>query len=247
MKSHTMPDIDENPHEESPWSLLGFAAFLFFLGWFIFRALAGFEEQGGSVRMPVIAILAYKLLGKWGITGLFCAGGFVMLYRAMRAMRQGQWADEENAEAAAPILSERQSARIDTGVNLIASLIANIPLILTWVVLIYAIHEMRYFHSLLPSSIPRSTRSFYGLWALLPLCLPAVYSFVFRKSFIEAFGLFAAALAMTFLSVGIFYSNLTPALTFASTSAFAWVPLVQLIWCLILIRLLNNRRNARED
>ncbi|MBX3670213.1 MAG: hypothetical protein KF778_17570 [Rhodocyclaceae bacterium] len=247
MALRTMPDSDEKSLAETPWSLLGAAAVSFFLGWVVFQALASWEQHGGSVRMPVIAILVYKLLGKWGITGLFCAGGCVMLYRAMRAMRQGQWADEQNAESDdTPVLSERQSAHIDTGVNLIAILIANIPFVLTWAVLVYAIHEMGYFHALLPSSMARLTRSFYGLWTLLPFCLPAIYSFVFRTSFIEACGLFAATLAMTVMSAGIFYSNLTPSQTFSSTAAFGWVPLAQLIWCLILIKLLKDRRHARE-
>lgn len=44
-------------------------------GYFLFNHL---ETNGGSMRIPVIAIGLYNLIGKWGILGIFAVlGGFL--------------------------------------------------------------------------------------------------------------------------------------------------------------------------
>ena len=36
------------------------------------------EREGGSVRMPAVVILAYKMLGKWGVLAVFGGLGGLM-------------------------------------------------------------------------------------------------------------------------------------------------------------------------
>jgi hypothetical protein len=48
--------------------LLGFAVWMYY-------DLTAFEAAGGERRMQWILVLAYKLLGKWGVVGFFALAG----------------------------------------------------------------------------------------------------------------------------------------------------------------------------
>ena len=80
-------------HEEdgSPWSLIGWGLVMLvggIAGFFIFWNL---EDQGGSVRLPGLLVLAYQLLGKWGVLVIFCGiGGFMTIAGYLRLKEENK-------------------------------------------------------------------------------------------------------------------------------------------------------------
>lgn len=228
--------------EQSPWSFIAAAAFLFAAAWWLHHVFTDLEQSGGSIRIQIIAALLYKVFGKWGIVGVFGTAGAIALYRGGRGLLQTPSAHEHTVR---PPLSDAETARIDRRVDLVSGLIRNAPLLMTWVLLVYSVQELARYPALLPLTASRTAQSFYALWITLPFLLPAIFSIVFRANFIEAVGLFFATMAMTIMSVAIFTENISPSGRFASATSLVWVPVVQLAWSTALIRLLNRRRNER--
>jgi hypothetical protein len=53
-------------------AMIAFSGFLFYI-------LNNIEQKGGSVTMPLILIVIYKLFGKWVLSSLFGLIGLIML------------------------------------------------------------------------------------------------------------------------------------------------------------------------
>jgi hypothetical protein len=230
-------------NEESPWSFIAVAAFLFLVAWWLHHVFTDLEQSGGSIRINMVVALLYKAFGKWGAVSLFGAFGGLSLYIGIRNLRQTQSPREQSVQTHETAISDDESGRIEKWVNLVSCLFRNAPLVLTWLLLVYSTREMLHFSSQLPLTLPRLARWSYTVWTILPFSLPAIFSLIFRTWFIEAVGLFFATAAMTLMSIGVFSSHVSPSGQFAGTAALVWVPIVELLWMVVLIHLLNNRRN----
>jgi len=60
------------------------------------------EREGGSVRMPAVVILAYKMLGKWGVLGVFGGLGALMTLLGVARMASGSPAPTTEEPAPKP-------------------------------------------------------------------------------------------------------------------------------------------------
>ncbi len=56
-------------------------------GYFLFNRL---ETNGGSMRIPVIVIGLYNLIGKWGILGIFALLGSILVGSSIVRMVKGE-------------------------------------------------------------------------------------------------------------------------------------------------------------
>ena len=64
--------------EGSPWGTLLWGLVLVVIAVIAFFAFSGLERDGGRVRIPALILIAYKLLGKWGVLGIFGGLGGLM-------------------------------------------------------------------------------------------------------------------------------------------------------------------------
>ena len=238
--------MNNNPkesNEESPWSFITGAVFLFLLAWWLHHTLTDLEQSGGTIRINIVIALLYKVFGKWGVVILFGAFGGLSLHIGIRNLWQAQSAQEQTAQIHETAISDEKSAQIDKWVNLIALLFRYAPVVLTWLLLAYSIHEMFHISSQLPLTLSRVARWAYTFWIILPFGLPAIFSFVFRTSFFKAGGLFFVTVAMIYMSISVFYANTLPSGQISSTTPFVWVPIVELLWAAFFIHLLNKQHN----
>lgn len=78
----------EEAKEESPWSFIAVAVFLFALAWWLHSFFTNLELSGESVRINAIIAMLYKVFGKWGAVGLFGVFGGVSLVIGIRGLRK---------------------------------------------------------------------------------------------------------------------------------------------------------------
>ena len=68
------------------WGYVFFGALFIVAAIWLFRVFANMEATGGSMRINWIFALVYKLLGKWGVSGLI---GLVGVWMARRGFKGG--------------------------------------------------------------------------------------------------------------------------------------------------------------
>lgn len=85
---------DETPAEQekpdNPWSTLGWGVLMIGLGIGGYFLFANLEESGGSVRMNVIVLLVYKILGKYGVLAVFSAIGALLILVGAKGIAKGK-------------------------------------------------------------------------------------------------------------------------------------------------------------
>lgn len=70
---------DQQQGSSFPITIYSFIGGLFIMGMggFLFFEFQQLESEGGEKRLPVIAIRAYELMGKWGVVGTFIGLGLL--------------------------------------------------------------------------------------------------------------------------------------------------------------------------
>lgn len=68
------------------WQSMLAAVFLIGGGIWLFKIFNDLEQKGGSIRMNVVIIGIYKMLGKWGVLGVMVFGGIVALIIGIRQL-----------------------------------------------------------------------------------------------------------------------------------------------------------------
>ena len=81
-------DSAEKP--ENPWVGIIVGALMIAGGIFVYFYLANWEQEGGSIRMNVIIMLVYDLLGKVGVAALCCLIGAVMIWASAKDLIGGK-------------------------------------------------------------------------------------------------------------------------------------------------------------
>jgi uncharacterized membrane protein YuzA (DUF378 family) len=59
-----------------------FGIAMIFVAYLLFYELKDFEENGGSISLPIIFMWIYKLLGKYAITGIIGLSGIFIIIAA---------------------------------------------------------------------------------------------------------------------------------------------------------------------
>ncbi len=68
------------------WQSMLFAVVLLGGGVWLFKVFNDLEQKGGQIRMNVVIIAIYKVLGKWGVLGVMLLGGIVALIIGIRQL-----------------------------------------------------------------------------------------------------------------------------------------------------------------
>jgi len=82
------PAADAPEDQDNPVALILGGVLMLAGAVFCYFWLADKELHGGTIRMPVLALLLYELLGKWGVSGLVALVGIVILGRGIQRARQ---------------------------------------------------------------------------------------------------------------------------------------------------------------
>ena len=83
-----MPAQTKDP--ESPGSLIGGGLLLMVVAAILFVWISHAEATGGTLRMPVIALLLYQAVGKWGLCGGFALIGMFPLVKGLVRLMRGE-------------------------------------------------------------------------------------------------------------------------------------------------------------
>jgi hypothetical protein len=78
---HAMSELDQS----SPLSLIIIGILMLAGVWWMYSAFNNLEATGGSVSMPAIAVILYKIFGKWALVGLV---GFVGFFCTLLGFRK---------------------------------------------------------------------------------------------------------------------------------------------------------------
>jgi hypothetical protein len=84
--------------KKSPWGTLFYAAIFLLIGIGGYVMFDKLEREGGSVRMPALAILAYKMLGKYGVLAVFGGIGGLMTISGIAGLVSGEKSDAPPAD-----------------------------------------------------------------------------------------------------------------------------------------------------
>lgn len=68
-------ETQEKNEKPNPWGAVALGVFLIAVAVGLFFWFNHLEQEGGTIRMHALIILTYKLLGKWGVLGVFGAFG----------------------------------------------------------------------------------------------------------------------------------------------------------------------------
>jgi hypothetical protein len=83
------PVADDEPKPgEKWWQSMLWAAVLLGGGIWLFQMFDDMEHKGGSMRMNVLVVGVYRVLGKWGVLGLFAVLSIGMAYLGVSQLRK---------------------------------------------------------------------------------------------------------------------------------------------------------------
>jgi len=87
MRSYTSaPNRNTSTWAESPWAHSTVGICLFAIGIWTFFQLAGMEQGGDSIRLHWILLIAYTLLGKFGVMSLICSLGAWLTFSGVKQL-----------------------------------------------------------------------------------------------------------------------------------------------------------------
>ena len=82
----TQPRAAADEEESSPWGTLFWGVVLIAAGVGGYFFFDHFEREGGSARIPAVILIVYKVLGKYGVLGVFSGIGALMSFAGVKGI-----------------------------------------------------------------------------------------------------------------------------------------------------------------